>query len=49
MAPEGSTVKLNCNARGHPAANITWKRENGQNITLKTPSGAKTQGNSKII
>ena len=44
MAPEGSTVKLTCSARGHPTPNIIWKRENGQNITLKSPSGAKSQG-----
>ncbi len=44
MAPEGSTVKLTCNARGHPTPSIIWKRENGQNITLKSPSGAKSQG-----
>lgn len=43
MAPEGSTVKLTCKARGHPTPSIKWKREDGQNITLKSP-GSKTQG-----
>lgn len=43
MAPEGSTVKLTCKARGHPTPSIKWRREDGQNITIKTP-GSKTQG-----
>ncbi|CAG7703127.1 unnamed protein product, partial [Allacma fusca] len=43
MAPEGSTVKLNCNAKGHPTPTIQWRRENNQNITLKSSSGAKVQ------
>jgi hypothetical protein len=44
MAPEGSTVKLTCNARGHPKPSIIWRRENEYNITLKASSGSKTQG-----
>jgi len=44
MAPEGSTVKLTCNARGHPNPSIVWKRENGLNITLKSTIGGKTHG-----
>ncbi len=43
MAPEGSTVKLTCKARGHPTPSIKWRREDGQNITIKSP-GSKTQG-----
>lgn len=27
MAPEGSTVKLQCKARGKPEPQIIWKRE----------------------
>ncbi|ODM99312.1 Lachesin [Orchesella cincta] len=42
MAPEGSTVKLTCKARGHPTPSIKWRREDGHNITLKT-QGSKTQ------
>ncbi|XP_035714927.1 lachesin-like isoform X2 [Folsomia candida] len=43
MAPEGSTVKLICNSRGHPQPTITFRREGGQNITLKSNSGSKSQ------
>lgn len=47
MAPEGSSVKLQCKARGHPEPAILWRREGGQNITLKPIGGSKTQGNSE--
>ncbi|XP_063601699.1 lachesin-like [Penaeus indicus] len=33
---EGETVRLRCEARGYPPPEIRWKREDGQNIILKS-------------
>ncbi|KAF3421153.1 hypothetical protein E2986_05392 [Frieseomelitta varia] len=41
VVPEGSKVSLHCEATGSPAPNITWRREDGQDITLS--NGQKVQ------
>ena len=43
VVPEGSKVSLHCEATGSPAPNITWRREDGQDITLS--NGQKGQFN----
>ena len=37
---EGSDVTLICKARGHPAPEITWSREDNKPILINRP-GAK--------
>ncbi|XP_031628099.1 lachesin isoform X2 [Contarinia nasturtii] len=41
IVPEGSSVKLTCRARGYPHPNVTWRREDNGEITLKDGSGSK--------
>lgn len=44
MVPEGGTVRLTCRARGHPEPHVQWRREDGQDIVIREPSGTKTGG-----
>ncbi|XP_055303391.1 lachesin-like isoform X2 [Sitodiplosis mosellana] len=41
IVPEGSSVKLTCRARGYPHPNVTWRREDNGEITLKDGGGTK--------
>ncbi|KAK9890448.1 hypothetical protein WA026_010533 [Henosepilachna vigintioctopunctata] len=43
MVPEGGIVKLTCRAKGHPIPHIQWRREDGNEIILREPSGLKTR------
>ncbi|XP_058807657.1 lachesin isoform X2 [Phymastichus coffea] len=43
MVPEGGSVKLLCKARGYPKPEINWKREDGQDIVSRAPSGSRTK------
>ncbi|KAG5683421.1 hypothetical protein PVAND_012704 [Polypedilum vanderplanki] len=42
IVPEGGSVRLVCRARGYPTPTVNWRREDGNEIILKDPSGAKT-------
>lgn len=44
MVPEGGTTRLVCRARGFPEPNVAWRREDGNDIILKEPIGAKSKG-----
>nr|CAH7765248.1 unnamed protein product [Callosobruchus chinensis] len=44
MVPEGGTVRLTCRARGHPEPHVQWRREDGNDITIKEPTGQKVAG-----
>lgn len=37
-------VKLSCKAKGHPEPRVQWRREDGGEIIIREPSGAKTGG-----
>ena len=49
MVPEGSPVKLTCNARGFPEPTITWRREDNTAIMLRSQSGTKSEGRHQIV
>ncbi|XP_066950543.1 lachesin-like isoform X2 [Macrobrachium rosenbergii] len=45
IAQEGNDVKLRCRARGSPKPTVTWKREDGRNITVdKSTSVTEYEG-----
>lgn len=44
MVPEGGRVQLTCRAKGHPAPHVQWRREDGQEITVKEANGIKSRG-----
>lgn len=44
MVPEGSTVRLECRARGFPQPGITWQREDGKKIVLSRYEQKRTEG-----
>jgi neurotrimin len=44
MIPEGGTIRLGCRARGSPEPKVVWRREDGQDIILREPVGAKSKG-----
>nr|CAI5837671.1 unnamed protein product [Callosobruchus analis] len=48
MVPEGGTVRLTCRARGHPEPHVQWRREDGNDITIKEPTGQKVAGKCLI-
>ncbi|KAL1509711.1 hypothetical protein ABEB36_004407 [Hypothenemus hampei] len=43
LAPEGGPVKLICRAKGHPTPHVQWRREDGEDIVVREPSGLKTR------
>ncbi|XP_050303798.1 lachesin-like [Anthonomus grandis grandis] len=43
LVPEGGTVKLNCKARGHPEPYVQWRREDGNDLVIREPSGTTTK------
>ncbi len=43
IVPEGSGVRLHCEARGFPEPTVTWRREDGALIALR----GKVQSNTK--
>ncbi|XP_017772621.1 PREDICTED: lachesin-like isoform X3 [Nicrophorus vespilloides] len=43
MVPEGGLVKLTCKAYGHPEPHVQWRREDGNHIIIKEPSGLRTK------
>lgn len=47
MVPEGGTVELTCKARGYPDPEITWKREDRQEIVFREISGIRNKGTSR--
>ncbi|XP_029055933.1 matrix-remodeling-associated protein 5-like isoform X3 [Osmia bicornis bicornis] len=40
-AKENSDLRLRCRATGTPKPTVTWRREDGRNITLRTEHGAQ--------
>lgn len=40
-AKENSDLRLRCRATGTPKPVITWRREDGKNITLRTEKGVQ--------
>ena len=49
MVTEGTTVKLNCRARGYPPPKIEWRREDGQKIVLRDESQNKKEGKRQFL
>lgn len=41
---EGQDVTLTCHAKGHPAPNITWRREDNRDILLNTAQRGRSSG-----
>ncbi|XP_045135901.1 neurotrimin-like [Portunus trituberculatus] len=41
---EGQDVTLTCRAKGHPAPNITWRREDNRDILLNTAQRSRASG-----
>lgn len=48
MVPEGGSAKLTCNARGFPKPKIQWKREDGNEIIVRTGNVAKSKSTSAV-
>ncbi|XP_049817782.1 lachesin-like, partial [Aethina tumida] len=48
MVPEGGRVQLTCRAKGHPAPHVQWRREDGQEITVKEANGIKSRAISYL-
>ena len=44
MVTEGTTVKLDCRARGYPTPKIEWRREDNKNIVLRDSQQTKKEG-----
>ncbi|KAK9723215.1 Immunoglobulin I-set domain [Popillia japonica] len=44
--PEGGTAKLTCRAKGHPEPHVQWRRENGEDVIIREPSGQRTKVSS---
>ena len=44
MVTEGTTVKLDCKARGYPTPKIEWRREDNKNIVLRDTQQTKKEG-----
>lgn len=40
-AKENSDLRLRCRATGTPKPVVTWRREDGRNITLRTENGVQ--------
>ncbi|CAH0592374.1 unnamed protein product [Chrysodeixis includens] len=43
MVPEGGTARVSCRARGMPEPRVLWRREDGADIVIRDPNGAKTK------
>ncbi|XP_066587576.1 lachesin-like [Prorops nasuta] len=43
MVTEGGQVKLTCRARGIPQPRVSWRREDGRNITIRESSAGNAQ------
>ncbi|XP_044749436.1 lachesin-like isoform X2 [Coccinella septempunctata] len=43
IVAEGGMVRLTCKAKGHPTPEVQWRREDGKDIVLRTPTGLKTK------
>ncbi|XP_045478860.1 lachesin-like isoform X2 [Harmonia axyridis] len=43
IVAEGGMVRLTCKAKGHPIPDVQWRREDGKDIVLRTPTGTKTR------
>jgi len=43
IVPEGSGVRLRCEARGYPEPSVIWRREDGAAIALRSDDGDRTR------
>lgn len=49
VVAEGGTARIVCRARGQPTPRIIWRREDGSDIVIRSPNGAKKKGISKNL
>ena len=48
IVPEGSGVRLRCEARGFPEPTVTWRREDGALIAIRRDNGKTLRGEGRL-
>lgn len=47
VVQEGGNIRLHCNATGFPQPNVTWRREDGNNIIMR--ENGQKKGEKRIF